>query len=204
MLDAIRIEFGNLVAERKIATTELRNIRNIGVVETDDGMELSPLSPMLLQYQVELSGVLDGSEMPPKYMLSMLNSENLVPYVQKNQTLLQGRYSVDAPRWLTYQEQKQRMLTDMTSKIIQQRLLDYENQYKYLFNVNDKLAINVAAINIVDESNFFDAIVHFMLTKIEKNTDIEKMTGVNVYFKDMGNTISSLFNQLYEVTNMQQ
>lgn len=204
VLDAIRIEFGNLVAERKIATTELRNIRNIGVVETDDGMEISPLSPMLLQYQVELSGVLDGSEMPPKYMLSMLNSENLVPYVQKNQTLLQGRYSVDAPRWLTYQEQKQRMLTDMTSKIIQQRLLDYENQYKYLFNVNDKLAINVAAINIVDESNFFDAIVHFMLTKIEKNTDIEKMTGVNVYFKDMGNTISSLFNQLYEVTNMQQ
>ncbi|TVV25331.1 DUF87 domain-containing protein [Weissella cibaria] len=204
VLDAIKIEFGNLVAEKKIPTTELRNIRNIGVVRTAEGLEVSPLNPMLLQYQTELYRMLEGSEIPPKHMLNMLNSENLVPYIQKDGNLLQARYTVDAPRWIGYQEQKERMLTDMTSKIIQQRLLDYESQYKYLFDVNDKLAINVAAINIVDERNFFDAIVHFMLTKIEENTDIEKMTGVNVYFKDMGNTISSLFNQLYEITSMQQ
>ncbi|ATF40627.1 DUF87 domain-containing protein [Weissella paramesenteroides] len=203
VLETIKKAFHSLVDEQKISDIELKNIRNIGIVELENGqIDVSPLNPMLLQYQVQLAKTLEKSQVPSKFMLKHLNAENLVPYIKRDGHLLQAHYSSERPGWLNYQEQKKRMLTDMTSKVIQQRLLNYEQQYEFLFGINDQLSLNVAVINIVDERNLFDAIIHFMLNKITPNSDITKMTGVNIYFKDIGITINSLFKQFYEVTSL--
>lgn len=205
IINAVKESFNDLNNEHKISDYKLRNIRNIGMIERGNGeISMSPLNPLLLQYQIQLVETLEKSQVPPKFILKHLNAENLVPYLNHNGQLLQAHYSLDKPRWLNYQEQKKRMLTDMTSKVIQQRLLDYEKQYEFLFGINDKLSINIAVINIVDERNFFDAIIHFMLNKLKNKPVITRMTGVNIYFKDIGNTINSLFKQLYEVTSLDQ
>ena len=203
VLKTIKDELVDLANEQKISDIELKNMRNIGIIEGENGeINVSPLNPLLLQYQVQLSEALNKSQVPPKFMLKHLNAENLVPYIQRDGHLLQAHYSLEKPGWLSYQEQKKRMLTDMTSKVIQQRLLNYEQQYNFLFGINDKLSINVAVINIVDERNFFDAIIHFMLNKISPKANLAEMTGVNIYFKGMGNTINSLFKQFYEVNTL--
>lgn len=205
VLKAIKDSLHSLTNEQKISNIELKNIRNIGIIEQKSGeVNVSPLNPILLQYQIQFAKVLEKSQIPPKFMLKHLNAENLVPYIKRYGRLLQAHYSSEKPGWLNYQEQKKRMLTDMTSKVIQQRLLNYEQQYKFLFGINDKLSLNVAVINIVDERNLFDAIIHFMLNKITPNSNITEMTGVNIYFKDIGNTINSLFKQFYEITSLDQ
>lgn len=201
----IREELEENLKEDQSIAKEVRNISKIGLVENRESYDMSPLSPILIGYQIELYYQLKESEEVPKgNVLRTLNAENLVPYFKMGDKSYQSNYTSAYPRWLFYETLNERKLSDLSSNIINQRLDDYLTQYNFLFKTNPEMHLNIAGINIVDEHTFFDAIVNFMIERMEQTSSFDEINPINIYVNRLGNSLNSLFHELYAVNTIEE
>lgn len=204
IIHSIKIEFENNLVDDKPLKPEIREIASIGIILEDDVIKVTPLNPLQIVYQLELYRELKASlEIPREAIISTLNAENLMPYVQVDNKHYQSSYTRNYPRWLFYNKIVERQLSDLSSDIIKKRLDDYLNQYQFLFSTNSYMTLNVAAIDIVDESNFFDAVINFMVNRLKDVKDISKINPISLYVNKVGMSITSLFHQLYKLTTIE-
>ena len=179
---------------------EARNILQLGVIYKPDEIILTPIHPLLLSYEIEKYNQLqNASEIPFEQILSTLNAQYLLPYLKLNDIQFSANYSQNIPRWLIYKKLKDRDISDLGKSIIFQRLIDYRTQFAYLFDVDESISLNIAAINISDQNNFFEAIIKYVLYRIKKISNLEKFNPINIYFKNITPSLESLFIILYEV-----
>lgn len=193
----------NLIEDEKIASS-ITNLAKIGTFIEGDTILFSPLNPLMIAYQLELSKNMDNiEEVPKENILATLNPENLLPYMKINDEEYQSSYTKTMPRWLTYNKMEERQLSELASDIISSRMTDYITQYKFLFESNNSLNLNVAAIQINDELNFFDALVNFMFKRLKEVSSLEEINPINIYFDKLGTQIDSLFHELYEMKDIE-
>lgn len=183
----------------------LRNILKIGCIVENDDIKLSPLHPLLISYQVELHEQISKEHSIPKEnILSTLHPGYLAPYLKLSNKQYQSSYTKNAPRWLTFNELEERPISDLGINIISSRIEDYLSQYRYLFNTNSELALNISAINIVDEENFFSAVIRFFFNRMTQVKRLEDINPINIYFDKISPKMGSLFGRLYELTQLDQ
>ncbi|MGO4937743.1 helicase HerA domain-containing protein [Fundicoccus sp. Sow4_H7] len=205
VLSSIRDELDQSLVNQKSIDTSIRDIARIGVVMDGDVIRVNPLNPLQIAYQLELNEALGNSqEVPRDAILSTLNAENLLPYVKVNNQHYQATYTRNYPRWMFYNKISDRQLSDLSSNIITQRIDDYLNQYQFMFSTNSEMVLNIAAIDILDEKNFFDAIINFMVGRLKDVKDIKDINPINLYVNKIGYSINSLFRQLYNLSNMEE
>ena len=205
IINSIKVEFEQNLVHQKLLSPEMRSISLIGTMKDQKLIKFTPLNPMLIAYQLQLYEELKNVEsVPREAILSTLNAQNLLPYIQVNNVHYQSTYTRNYPRWLTYSEISHRRLSDLSSNIIKQRLNDYLNQYKFLFETNTQMTLNIAAIDIVDEDSFFDAIINFMVNRLVTVKDIDNINPINLYVNKIGTSINSLFHQLYKLNTIQE
>lgn len=183
----------------------LKNILKAGCIVENDDIKLSPLHPLLISYQVELNDQISGEHSIPKEnILSTLHPGYLAPYLKLSNKQYQSSYTKNAPRWLTFNELEERPISDLGINIISSRIEDYLSQYRYLFNTNSELALNISAINIVDEENFFSAVIRFIFNRMAQVKRLEDINPINIYFDKISPKMGSLFGRLYELTQLEQ
>lgn len=183
----------------------VRDIAMIGIIMANDEISVNPLNPLQIAYQLELYEQLkDALEIPRESILATLNAENLMPYVRVADQHYQSTYTRSYPRWLFYNRIAERQLSDLSSNIIKRRLDDYLNQYKFLFSTNPNMVLNIAAIDIVDEDNFFDAIINFMVDRLKDVKDISLVNPIHLYVNKVGTSLNSLFHQLYTLESIEE
>lgn len=194
----------SLVEGEKTAT-DVQNIKYIGMVVEGDSIGLTPLSPFMIAYQIEeYQQLSETTEVPKEPIIATLNPQYLMPYIKINDHEYQSSYTKKVPKWLFYNKMKERQLSDLGSNVIIHRLDDYMIQYKFLFETNSQIALNIAAIRIVDETSFFDAIINFIVKRLKDVDSLEQINPINIYFDKLGVQINSLFKELYDVTTMTQ
>lgn len=179
------------------------NLSLIGTVIEGEGISLSPLHPIMISYQLELSKQFGTrSDIPRENILSTLNPQYLMPYMKFKDKEYQSAYTRSAPRWLFFNKMKERQLSDLASNVIVHRLDDYITQYKFLFETNQEMSLNIAAIRIVDEVSFFDAMITFIFNRLRDVESLDEINPINIYFDKLGVQIDSLFYELYEIRSM--
>ncbi|MGM0125649.1 DNA phosphorothioation-dependent restriction protein DptH [Enterococcus sp. AZ194] len=182
---------------------EIANLSLVGTVIEGEGISLTPLHPLMISYQLELTKQLNiEGDIPKENILSTLNPQYLLPYMKFEDEEYQLAYTRSVPRWLFYNKMQERQLSDLASNVITHRLDDYITQYKFLFETNHEMALNIAAIRIVDEVNFFDAIVNFIFNRLKEVESLDSINPVNIYFDKLGIKIDSLFRELYEIRSL--
>lgn len=196
----------NLLQDKTIPK-KISNISKIGMLIGDNKIYLTPINPFLIMYQLELYfKIKDYGNIANENILNTLNPQNLIPYLKYNDETYGANYSVEYPRWLTFNKLEERKLSVLGTKIISKRLNDYVLQYKFLFDKNPYIPINIAAISIVDEVGFFKSVITFMFERIryleKRSKDIFSINSINIYFDKLGTQINSLFNRLFEMKRL--
>lgn len=205
IVSTINDELSNNLQNHKPLNHSIRDLSLIGVIKDRNTISINPLNPLQISYQLELLKELDMSlEIPREAVLATLNTESLLPYVKVSDQHYQATYTKSYPRWMFYNKLAERQLSDLSSNIIKRRLDDYLNQYKFLFSTNPNMVLNVAAIDIIDEENFFDAIINFIVDRISEVNDLGQMNPINLYVNKVGNSLNSLFHQLYKLNTMDE
>lgn len=202
----------NNIKEDICIPNKVKNILKIGVINSGDDIIITPINPLLISYQLELYRQLKfSSNILREQILSTLNPEYLVPYLKIENDIgkfysgqYQCNYTKDIPRWLKYKKIEERQITDLGRNIITKRLEDFITQYDYLFNASPKLSLNIAAINITDENNFFEAIIEYMINRLIDLKDIDLVNPLNVYLDNISKNTGSLFRNLYEFKSLEQ
>lgn len=207
LLSAVMLAIENAMvdglSEGEKTPNKTSNLSLIGVVIEGERLCLNPLHPLMISYQVELSKHLNSqNNIPKENILSTLNPQYLMPYMRFQDEEYQSSYTKTVPRWLFYNKLEERQLSDLASNVIKHRLDDYVTQYKFLFETNQNLALNVAAISIVDEVSFFDAVINFIFNRLHDVDSLDKINPINIYFDKLGIQMDSLFHELYEIRNM--
>lgn len=192
----------NLIEGEKIPE-EISNLSQLGTAVEDDKISFSPINPLMIAYQLELERQLSqNSSVPRENILSTLNPQYLLPYMKFKDEEYQSFYTKSIPRWLFYTKMEDRQLSDLASNVIVHRLDDYITQYKFLFETNNNMSLNIAAIRIVDEVSFFDAIINFIFNRLKSVKTLDEINPINIYFDNLGVQINSLFHELYEVNSL--
>ncbi|WP_167739730.1 ATP-binding protein [Carnobacterium maltaromaticum] len=203
VMKSIQYAMKNGLVEGEKISEEVSNISLIGTVIEGEGISLNPLNPLMIAYQLELTKQLsDGKKVPKENILSTLNPQYLMPYMKLNDEEYQSSYTRSVPRWLFYNKMMERQLSDLASNVIVHRLDDYITQYKFLFETNNEMILNIAAIRIVDEVSFFDAIVNFIFNRLNEVESLDDVNPINIYFDKLGTQIDSLFRELYEIHSL--
>lgn len=203
VIDSINDVTKSELIEGEKIESRISNIFYIGMLNDGERFILTPLSPLNIAYQLELLKQLEGTEKIPKEnILSTLNPQYLVPYIKLNDKEYQSSYSKSVPRWIFLNKMNDRQLSDLASNVIVQRLDDYITQYKFLFETNNEMALNIAAIQISDETNFFNSIINFLFKRVQEVSALDEINPINIYFDNLGVEINSLFRALYDVKHM--
>lgn len=205
ILEVILSIMKNSLREGEKTSKDITNMSLLGTVVEESGFSLTPLHPLMIAYQLELVKQLDeGEDVPRENILLTLNPQYLVPYIKVNDEEYQSSYSRSVPRWLFYNKIEERQLSDLASNVITHRLDDYITQYRFLFETNNEMALNIAAIRIVDEVSFFDAIVNFIFKRLKEVESLEEINPINIYFDKLGIQMDSLFSELYEIRSLEK
>lgn len=203
ILTAIERAMEDGLLEGEKTSNKTTNLSLVGTVLERDGLSLNPLHPLMISYQLELSKHLNLQNVIPKEnILATLNPQYLMPYMKLQDEEYQSSYTRSVPRWLFYKKMEERQLSDLASNVIVHRLDDYVTQYKFLFETNQELRLNIAAISIVDEVSFFDAVINFMFNRLHDVDSLDNINPVNIYFDKLGVQMDSLFRELYEIRSM--
>lgn len=207
IINSVNQVLGSQLINFEKPTDEVRNIALIGVLERNEGYLLNPLNPLMIQYQLELEKQLsnnlkEGRSIPKENVLATLNPQFLIPYIKINDRDYQSSYSAQYPRWLSFDKIQERQLSTLGTGIIAKRIDDYITQYKFLFESNKNMAINIAALCIVDEKNFFDAIINFIFKRLEEVNTLDEINPINIYFDGLKNDTNSLFKKFYQIRSL--
>ncbi|CAH0417940.1 ATP-binding protein [Periweissella ghanensis] len=200
ILDEINSYLTDTLVQNQALENGVRQITQIGQFKKQGNILLTPFNPLLIAYQLELDRALDG-KVPHLNVLKTLNPQNLIPYLKINNEDFIAQYDVTAPRWLFYNQVEKAQLSNTASNIIHNRISDYIKQYGTIFATNRDMPLNIAAVNIVDESNFFDAIVAYFMERLsdDKVTSIEQLNPLNLYLDKIGFKLNSLFAKLFKL-----
>lgn len=203
IIDIIYNKFLLDLSEAEKLHLEISNISKIGVVKEIDRLSVSPINPLMIAYQLELANQLFNSKKIPKEnVLSKINPKYLLPYLKFNDVEYQSSYTRNFPRWLLYNRIGQKELSEISSNVIVQRLNDYLSQYKFLFETNKEISLNIASIQITDERSFFNAVILFMLQRIKNVKSLNEINPINIYFDRIGFQSEQLFRNLYSINSM--
>lgn len=204
VLKAVKHAMLEGLEEGEKSSTIMNNLSLVGIVVEGEGLALSPLHPLMISYQLELFKQLNSKiDIPRENILSTLNPQFLMPYMKFQDEEYQSAYTRSVPRWLFYNKMKERQLSDLSSNVIIHRLDDYITQYKFLFETNQEMTLNIAAIRIVDEVSFFDAVINFIFNRLHDVDSLNQINPINIYFDKLGVEIDSLFRELYEIRSME-
>lgn len=149
---------------------DIRNIVHIGEFERDGELAYAPFNPMLLAYQLQVEKEIVHEQLSDTIQRK-LNPAHLVPYLKRNGTEYKADYVSNAPRWLIYSQTKLSKFSEVSQKIITERLKDFKKHFDYLFTLNAQITYNVRAVNVKDERPLIKSVTDYLIYEIGQNKD---------------------------------
>lgn len=170
--------------DKQPITNEILSIFKLGMVTDQDGLIwLSPLSPLSVAYQLELSAEKNKMIELDEYLHSSLGFGNSLPFMYgengKTFQAVKGNYPVE---WACYCDATQSIKGE--ERTYSQKIEDYYSKFNYLFTgiANNTFMVNIIGIYHTSE------IINGLL-KLYKSKNIENKTffvEINYYYQGTG------------------
>lgn len=185
-----------------IIENEVKNIHRIGMIQSQEGLYMTPLHPLLLRYEIEKTKKIGNEELHER-ILKKYNAASLLPFYIIGNDYYFSEYDEQAPRWLTYKPYKKtnKLSSELTSFIVTSRISDFKKHFKYLFEVNYQFALKVRFINLSNTKVLFNGIITHLLDEFEKATHLNYVNPIDVYLDEQ--TSDYLIQEFYNTINME-
>ncbi|GEO73673.1 hypothetical protein LNA02_03710 [Levilactobacillus namurensis] len=179
---------------------KIQNIVHIGEFNIDGDIAYAPFNPMLLAYQLQVEQEV-GQENLSDTIQRKLNPTHLVPYLKREGVAYKTDYISNAPRWLIYSKTKLSKFSEVSQRIITERLKDFKKHFDYLFTLNPQIKYNVRAVNIKDERLLIKSITDYLIFEISQNKeDLSQINPVSLHIINRENQhLNPDVNQFYKI-----
>lgn len=168
-------------ADKQNISSDILNIFKIGmVIDSDNLIWLSPLNPLSVAYQVELSRSDMRMVELDDYLYSSLGFGNTIPFIEDdNGTVYQSIKGAFPLEWACYCDAAQSIKGEESTYV--NKIEDYYSKFDYLFksSSNNRIIINV--INIHHTSEIVNA-----LLKLYKQKPFIKALSIDINYYYMG------------------
>ena len=183
-----------------------KDLLKLGRIETDNRILYSPLSPINIAYQLEISRQC-GNEDLPVNTLERLVPNNLIPYLcsDDGNVLFRPIYQQDAQEWLVYEKSEDVSIGTTNvfiSSVVNEKLNQFIKHFEYLFNFNNSSPLKINIINIKDDREVVKGIFNFIRSRLPDKLKTKKTipVEVNIY----NDSEKSYFDTLFECNSESQ
>ena len=174
---------------------EVRGIVHIGERIFEGGLRYAPFSPILLGYQLQVENRIH-TEILTETMERKLNPVHLVPFLQRDSRDYRAYYDGSSPRWLVYSQNKLAKFSEVSQKIVTERLKDFVKHFGYLFSVNDQSSYNIRAVNIEDEKSLIKSVTDYLIYQISQSKGIANPVALYLVNRNH-KKVSPIINEFY-------
>lgn len=183
-----------------------KNLLKLGRVETDTKIMYSPLSPINIAYQLEISNQCKNEDLAVN-MIERLVPNNLIPYIcsDDGKELYRPIFQDDAHEWLIYEKSEEVSIGTTNvfiSNVVTEKLNQFVKHFNYLFSFNHSSPIKINLINIQDDKEVVKGIFNFIRARLPDKTKTKKVIPVeiNIY----NNAEKSYFDNLFDCQSENQ
>lgn len=178
------------------------DLNKIGVFTTNNKIYLSSLSPINMAYQLEVKHQLKNEKIDSN-ILNRVNNENLIPFIYNNKDELFKPVIQDITKeWIEYEKEENVSIgstNQFISKVIEQKITEFIDNFSYLFLENTKAPIKLNIINIKQDKEIVKGVFYFLYKRIIKNKDIIPVE-LNLY----NNAYKSSFDDLFTCDDIKE
>ncbi len=169
-------EIENIEENKPLSSNkEKYDINKIGLFKTNNRIYYSSLSPINMAYQLEVKKQLRNEKMDIN-ILSRINDENLVPFIYKNNNKIFKPITQNiAKEWIIYEKEEEVSIgstNQFISKVIEQKIGEFVDNFNYLFIKSSKAPIKINIINIKQDKEIVKGVFNFLYKQIIKGKEI--------------------------------
>ena len=183
-----------------------KNLIKLGRVETDTKIMYSPLSPLNIAYQLEVSNQCRNEDLSVN-MIERLVPNNLVPYIcsDDGKEVFRPIYQEEAHEWLIYEKSEEVSIGTTNvfiSNVVTEKLNQFVKHFTYLFSFNNSSPIKINLINIQDDREVVKGIFNFIRARLPDKSKTKKVIPVeiNIY----NDAEKSYFDNLFDCKSENQ
>ena len=163
--------------EEGVHLTDLKNKKDLirlGRIDSKDAIMYSPLSPINVAYQLEISEQC-GNEEIYNNMLKRLVPDNLIPYIYSEEdSLFKPTFQKDAHEWLIYKnidEESISATNAFISKLVSEKLNEFVKHFDYLFDINSSAPMKINLINLKDDKYVVSGVFNFIRDRLSDKSN---------------------------------
>lgn len=194
--------------ESGVHLSELKNKKDLirlGRIDSNDTIMYSPLSPLNIAYQLEISDQ-GGDEEIYDNMLKRLVPNNLVPYIYSDEdgSLFKPIFQKDAHEWLIYKNIEEVSISATNvfiSKLVSEKLNEFVKHFDYLFDTNSSAPMKINLINLKDDKYVVSGVFKFIRDRLSDKSN-EKPIPLEIHIYN--DTEKSSFDDLFKLNSKSQ
>ncbi|MBE6048929.1 MAG: DNA phosphorothioation-dependent restriction protein DptH [Clostridium sp.] len=187
------------IVEGKYLTINQKNLLKIGMIKRkveDKEILLTPLHPLNIAFQLHINNEIGNEEMDDD-ILKKFTSTYLVPYLTVDEKKLYVPVEqFHSPEWKYYVDEKlprYKSSRDFVSKLVFEKINEFIDHFKYLFNIASNAPIKINLINTGDSKEILQGIFKYYVQAIKNNS--EEILPMDIYvYSD--NSITNAFEEV--------
>lgn len=173
-------------------TSEHKTILQIGKVNSEGREYLSPFSPLILSYILQLRTMSNDESFPKlsEVTLKRLNPKGLFPYLYKGTDQYSYTSLVsDDPLWLEFVSNEESEFS-YVSKLVTEKIIEFSKAFEKLFEFRHDAPLVINSINNASNKEVFKGLVEYYKKSFDKNP---RHIIVNLYDQSFQETYFDIF-----------
>ncbi len=152
-----------------------KDLIRLGRIDSKDTIMYSPLSPLNIAYQLEISEQC-GNEEIYNNMLERLVPNNLLPYIFSDEdgSIFKPTFQKDAHEWLIFKNIDEVSISATNvfiSKLVSEKLNEFVKHFDYLFDSSSSAPMKINLINIKDDKYVVSGVFKFIRDRLSDKSD---------------------------------
>lgn len=160
-----------LIKENEFMSLEQKNLINLGLIEGYETFYLSPYSPIVMAYYLNISEEAQDEIIDTK-LLQRLNAGYLLPYVELNGRIYRPIGHEKLKDWQKFVPNNQFSIGEVNAylaKLVEEKITQFSSYYPYLFNYSRKTSFLINIVDIIDDKEVLKGVVLYLKKLISKN-----------------------------------
>ncbi|MBM6859978.1 DUF87 domain-containing protein, partial [Clostridium saudiense] len=171
----------NSIEDGSYLNREQKNLFKIGTIyrEIEDReIILTPLHPLNIAYQLHLNTEV-GTDSISEDVIKKLTSTYLLPYIQNSDDKLYVPMEQHhSPEWKYYVDEslpRYKGSRDFVSKLVQEKIEEFIEHFKYMFNMTSNAPIKLNLINTGDSKEILQGVIKYYVKLLKGNKKVEPL-----------------------------